>query len=78
MHAQVRIESREIDLKPEQLHRIDRAIDSAADKGAEKALLMLDDLALIVGIKNRTVITIVDSQALKDNVFTSIDSAVIA
>ena len=78
MHAQVRIESRDIDLKPEMLHRIDRAIDSAADKGAEKALVMLDDLALIVGVKNRTVITVVDGQAMKENVFTSIDSAVIA
>jgi len=35
-------------------------------------------LALIVSIKNRTVITAVDGQSLKENVFTNIDSAVIA
>jgi len=77
-HAQMRIEARDIDLKPEQLARIDRAVDSAAEKGAAKALVMLDDMALIVGVQKRTVITVVDGQHLKENVFTSIDSAVIA
>jgi flagellar operon protein len=77
-HAQMRVEARDIDLQPEQLARIDRAIDSVADKGAAKALVMLDDMALIVGVQNRTVITVVDAEHLKDNVFTSIDSAVIA
>jgi len=78
LHAQTRVDSRDIVLKPEQLVRIDKAVDSATEKGANKALVMLDDLALIVGVRNRTVITVVDGQALKENVFTSIDSAVIA
>jgi flagellar operon protein len=37
----------------------------------------MDQLALVVSIKNRTVITAVDGNNLKDNVFTNIDSAVI-
>ena len=77
-HAQQRVVSREIDLKPEQLTRIDRAVDSAAEKGAKRALVMLDDLALIVGVEARTVVTVVDAPALRENVFTSIDAAVIA
>lgn len=78
IHAQSRIVSRDIDLKPEQLLRIDKAVDSVTEKGASRALVMLDDIALIVGVKSRTVITLVDSAALKDNVFTSIDAAVLA
>ena len=37
-----------------------------------------DDLALVVSVSNRTVITAVDGDHLQDNVFTNIDSAVIA
>jgi flagellar operon protein len=35
------------------------------------------DVAMVVSIKNRTVITAVDSDSMKDNVFTNIDSAAI-
>ena len=38
---------------------------------------MVDNVALVVSVKNRTVITAVDQESLKDNVFTNIDSAVI-
>jgi flagellar operon protein len=38
---------------------------------------MIDDVALVVSVRNRTVITAVDQQSLKENVFTNIDSAVI-
>ena len=77
-HARERVDTRGIDLNSEQLLRLDRAIDSAMKKGANKALVMLDDTALIVGVNNRTVVTIVDRDGLKENVFTAIDSAIIA
>ena len=77
-HARVRVDDRSISLQPEQLVRIDRAVDSIAEKGADKALVMLDDMAFLVGVEKRTIITVVDGEALKDNVFTSIDAAVIA
>lgn len=37
----------------------------------------MKDMALIVNIPNRTVVTAMDGNAMKDNVFTQIDSAVI-
>ncbi len=77
-HAAARAESRSIDLTPIQLSRIDTALEAVSAKGAKRALLMLDDLALIVGVEKRTVITMVDGNNLRDNVFTSIDAAVIA
>jgi flagellar operon protein len=77
-HAMQRAERRGIDLTAEQLGRIDKALDSVAAKGGRKALVMLDDLALIVGVDRRTVITLVNGEGLRDNVFTAIDAAVIA
>ena len=52
-------------------------VDRAAAKGAKESLVMIDDVALVVSVKNRTVITAVDKAQLKENVFTNIDSAVI-
>ena len=77
-HAESRVQNRSINFDETQLVRLGKAVQSASDKGAKKALVMLDDMALIVGVDKRTVITVVDNEAIRDNVFTSIDSAVIA
>ncbi|MCX7799889.1 MAG: hypothetical protein N2109_06050 [Fimbriimonadales bacterium] len=76
-HAQTRLQSREIQLGKEEWERVLNGVERAAQKGAKESLVMLDDIALVVSIRNRTVITAVDKQHLKDNVFTNIDSAVI-
>lgn len=76
-HAVKRLEQRGIELKPEQLSKIELAIDSAAAKGAKDSLILLKDMALIVNVHNRTVVTAMDGNSMKDNVFTQIDSAVI-
>jgi flagellar operon protein len=39
---------------------------------------MMDDNAMVVSVKNRTVITALTTEQARDNVFTNIDSAVIA
>ncbi len=76
-HAATRLESRNIALDGEQWERVLAGVQRAADKGARESLVMIDDVALVVSVKNRTVITAVDQQNLKDQVFTNIDSAVI-
>ena len=76
-HAEVRLEQRGIHLKSEQLSKIGTAIDQAAAKGAKDSLFLINDMALIVNIKNRTVVTAMDGSSIKDNVFTKIDSAMI-
>jgi flagellar operon protein len=62
----------------EDLALLNQAVDRAESKGAKESLVLMDQLALIVSIKNRTVITAVDGESMKENVFTNIDSAVIA
>jgi flagellar operon protein len=51
--------------------------DKAEQKGAKQSLFMLDNVAMVVSIKNRTVITAVDGDSMRENVFTNIDSAAI-
>jgi flagellar operon protein len=76
-HAKTRLESRNIALGKDQWDRVIGGVDKAAAKGAKESLVMVDDVALVVSVKNRTVITAVDKANLKDQVFTNIDSAVI-
>lgn len=83
-HAQNRLNDRDIQLTAESLDKLTDAVDRAASKGARDALVLMpgaasgNDLALVVSVANRTVITAVDGDHLNDNVFTNIDSAVIA
>jgi flagellar operon protein len=76
-HAEGRLAVRQIDLSRQDLVKIEDAVERASQKGANESLLLMDDLAFIVSVKNRTVITVIDGQHLKDSVFTNIDSAII-
>ncbi|MBI1755700.1 MAG: hypothetical protein HY248_05160 [Fimbriimonas ginsengisoli] len=76
-HAQTRLRSRNIAFGQEEWGRVLSGVDRAAAKGSKESLVMIDDVALVVSVKNRTVITAVDKDHLKENVFTNIDSAVI-
>lgn len=77
-HALDRMQSRKIKLSETELNTLEQAVDKAEKKGARESLvLMNNDLALVVSVKNRTVITAIDGASIKENVFTNIDSAVI-
>jgi flagellar operon protein len=77
-HAQKRLHSSHVTLPDSHLERIGGAVERATEKGANQSLIMLDNLALVVIVKNRVVITAVDNARMKDAVFTNIDSVVIA
>ena len=48
-----------------------------AEKGGRESLVIMGDLALIVSVTNKTVITAINGENIRNNVFTNIDSAVI-
>lgn len=75
-HAIDRMQSRGIHFSPEQLGKIEGAVNKAAAKGSKDTLLLADNAALIVSVKDKTVVTVMDKASLKDNVFTNIDSTV--
>jgi flagellar operon protein len=76
-HAQSRLLSRQIHLTDPQVQRLQQGVQNAAEKGARESLIVMDSLAFIVSVSNRTVITAVEGAAQNGNVFTQIDSAVI-
>lgn len=76
-HAIERMQTRGISYNPERLNQLDEAIKKAAAKGSKDTLVLMDDSALIVSVKNNTVVTVMDKNSLKENVFTNIDSTVV-
>lgn len=76
-HAQLRLKQRGIELDDGQLNRIAGAVEQAAAKGAKDSLVLFRDIAMIVSVPNRTVVTAMDGAAMKEHIFTQIDSAVV-
>ena len=76
-HAVSRLLDRNISLNKAEIQRLKNGLDQVAEKGGKESLLMMEDLAFVVSVKNRTVITAMTGASIKNNVFTNIDSAVI-
>jgi len=76
-HAIERMDKRNMELTSEELNKLEMAFDKAEDKGVRDALIIMGDKAFIASIKNKTIITTLSKEQLKDNVFTNIDGAVI-
>lgn len=77
-HAESRLQTRNIFLSQTQKDKINQAVMKAGEKGVKDSLVLMDNLAFVVNVKNKTVITAVSSNELKDSVFTNIDGAVFA
>jgi flagellar operon protein len=76
-HLSERMNRRKIDMSPEKIDRLNQAVDRAAEKGARESVVLLDNLALLVSVSNRTVLTAIKTENMKDGVFTNIDSMVV-
>jgi len=74
-HANMRLNSRNISFSPEQIKRVENGIDDAKSKGVNDSLVLVDNIALLINVNSRTVITAFNSE--QRNVFTNIDGAVI-
>ena len=77
-HASDRLVSRNIVLTQHHISKLNQAVQTMAQKGGKEGLVVMDNLAMIVNIKNRTVITAVEKSPQEmGKVFTNIDSALI-
>ena len=76
-HASKRRSNRNIDISNKEIERLEDAFKKANANGIKDALILMDNKAFIANIKNKTIITSVEKEALKQNVFTNIDGAVI-
>lgn len=76
-HAEARLAQREIELNEQEIQKLNSAVLKAGEKGVKNTLILMDRAAFIVNIPNNTVITAMDNNELKENVFTQIDGTVI-
>ncbi len=76
-HAASRLETRDISLDDAQVERLNKGVERADGKGIKDSLMIMDQLAFIVNVPSRTVITAMDQTETNENIFTNIDGAVI-
>ncbi len=76
-HASMRLDSRNISLTPNQNMRLENGVKQASEKGIKESLVLVDSLAFIVNVPNKTVVTAMDQKETNSNIFTNIDGAVI-
>lgn len=76
-HALARVVSRDVDLTSHQIERLNHGAQLARSKGLNNSLILVDQIAFVVNLNQNKVITTVNDQGMKDNVFTNIDGAVI-
>jgi len=74
-HAAKRMRSRGLELQQPAMDRLSNAVDQASDKGSNEALILMDGVAFVVSVPNRTVITAHDGPG--DRVYTNIDSTIV-
>lgn len=74
-HAALRTQQRNISLTTADVEKLGEACSRASQKGIKEALVVMNESAFIVNAPNRTVITVVDKNEMKENVFTHIDGA---
>lgn len=76
-HAAQRVAQRGIALTESSLSRLEEGVRLAQAKGLNDTLILVDNTAFLVSVKNHKVITTVNHDELKGNVFTNIDGTVI-
>ena len=76
-HATNRLLDRNIALTDSQNVRLENGVKQASEKGITESLVLVDSLAFIVNVPNRTVVTALDQTEANSNIFTNIDGAVI-
>lgn len=76
-HASQRIAQRNINISDYEWKQIEDKLSTAKQKGLNDSLFITENAALIVNVKNSTVVTAMDRQEASSQVFTNIDGAII-
>lgn len=69
-HAEKRLAQSGIKLSAKQLSTLENAVEQVRKKGSKESLVLMKDLAFVVSVDNKTVITAIDQGRMKDNIFT--------
>jgi flagellar operon protein len=77
-HATERLAQRGVSLDASQMRRLEASVSQAAEKGSRSALVLVDRVAMIVAVPERTVVTAMPTDQAGQGIFTNIDAAVVA
>ena len=76
-HAKERLHQRGIHIHEGQWEQIGQKVQEARKKGVNESLVLTKDAALIVSAKNNTVITALDREEARAQIFTNINGTII-
>lgn len=76
-HAQERMQQRGIHINETHWKQIADKVTEARKKGVNESLVLLKDAALIVSAKNNTVITAMDREEARTQIFTNINGTIL-
>ena len=74
-HAAQRLN--EINFTEDDMNKIEKGLQIAKEKNSKNTVMIYKDIALIASVENKTLITAVEKERAKDNIFTNVDSVVI-
>ncbi len=75
-HARNRLDTRGVTLKPNQVEKVAKAMDQAAQKGVKEAVIVVGEQLLIASVANRTIITAAQKDDMQAKIITKIDGAI--
>jgi len=76
-HALERLRMRNILLSNDDITRLNEAVNRAEDKGSRDSLVLMNNIAFVVSVKNKTIVTALTNDQMQDKVITNIDSTVL-
>ena len=74
-HAAQRLN--EINFTEDDMNKIEKGFQIAKEKNSKNTVMIYKDIALIASVENKTLITAVEKERAKENIFTNVDSVVI-
>lgn len=74
-HAAQRLN--EINFTEDDLNKIEKGFQIAKEKNSKNTVMIYKDVALIASVENKTLITAVEKERAKENIFTNVDSVLI-
>lgn len=74
-HASIRLN--EINFTEDDMKQIEKGFKIAEDRNSKNTVMLYKDVAIIASVENKTLITAVERERAKDNIFTNVDSVVI-
>lgn len=76
-HAKQRMDERDIQIEQSQWRQLTQKIVEARRMGVNDSLVLMENVALIVSAKNNTVVTAMNREETKSQIFTNINGTIV-